>query len=77
MRYSLRELTAGRIPDLSRAAAGRIELEFMLRSDDTDQDLRDAAALLELLVATEGRVAVNIGARVRDWLAALDKSNPT
>lgn len=69
--YAPSELAEGRLPDLARAMAGRLELEMMAWRRDDLQDLSDAASALELLVATGGRPNVFIPARTRAWLASI------
>ncbi len=62
--YALEELSQGRIPDPSRASRGLKALDPFLLEPGCEQDLHDAAALLELLVAT-GTASILAVARSR------------
>ena len=52
--YALEELAAGRIPDQYRALRGLNALDPILLRSGCEQDVYEAAELLELLVATGG-----------------------
>ena len=56
--YALDELAAGRMPDLERAVQGLLALDPLLLSGGHEQAMHDAAATLELLVATGGTVSL-------------------
>lgn len=56
--YALDELATGRVPDLERALKGLLSLDPLLLSGGHEQALHDAAATLELLVATGGTVSL-------------------
>ena len=62
--YALDELAAGRVPDLARALSGLLSLDpLLLRGGN--QELHDASATLELLVATGGTANLFTTARER------------
>ena len=55
--YALDELAAGRFPDPDRTLRGLLALDPLLLASGREQALHDAAATLELLVATGGTVS--------------------
>ena len=63
--YALDELAAGRTPVQSRAVFGLHALNRLILAGDREQALRDAAATLELHIATRGRISIFAGARSR------------
>ncbi|MDQ2733533.1 MAG: hypothetical protein M3Y55_00770 [Pseudomonadota bacterium] len=66
--YALEELSQGRIPDSNRALRGMKALDPFLLKPGCAQDLHDAAAILELLVATS---TASISASARSRAAAM------
>ena len=63
--YALDELAAGRTPAQSRAVRGLHALDELILQGGCEQALRDAAATLELYVATGGVISIFAGARSR------------
>jgi hypothetical protein len=63
--YALEELAEGRIPAADRALRGLNALDPYLLQGGREQDLHDAASLLELLVATGGTASMLTEARSR------------
>ena len=63
--YALDELAAGRFPDPDRTLRGLLALDPLLLASGREQALHDAAATLELLVATGGTVSLFAAARTR------------
>ncbi len=63
--YALDELAGGRIPDQIRAMRGLEALDPLLLQGGRDQALHDAAATLELFVATGGTASMLAEARAR------------
>lgn len=63
--YALDELANGRIPDQDCALRGLEALDSLLLQGGRDQALHDAAAFLELLVATGGTASMPTEARQR------------
>ena len=68
--YALDELAAGRVIDLGRAMQGLLAVDLLLLAGGREQALHDAAATLELLVATGGTVSLFVSARARASLMA-------
>lgn len=68
--HSLDELAAGRVPDLDRALQGLLSLDPLLLCSGREQALHDAAATLELLVATGGTVSLFVSTRDRTGVMA-------
>ena len=71
--YALDELAANKMPDLERALQGLLSLDPLLLSDGHEQVIHDAAATLELLVATGGSVSLFVagGSRARAMADAV------
>ena len=63
--YALEELAEGRIPDQDRVLRGLNALDPFLLQSGRDQDLHDAASMLELLLATGGAASMLTEARSR------------
>ena len=61
----LDDLNAGRIPDIEQAVRGLHALDPFLLQGGAEQALHDAAATLELLIATGGTVGLYVSARLR------------
>ena len=61
----LDELNDGRIPELDQAVRGLLALDPLLLHGGCEQALHDAAATLELLVATGGTIGLYVSARLR------------
>ena len=49
--YALDQLAAGQIPELEATLRGLLSLDLLLLEVNCEQDIRDASATLELLVA--------------------------
>ncbi len=62
--YALDELALGRKPELSRALSGAITLDTLFRRGALDEDLQDAALLLERIV-TAGTWHLDVDERSR------------
>ena len=63
--HVLDELDSGRIPDLGQALRSLQALDPLLLRGGCEPELHDAAATLELLVATGGTVDLLTAARTR------------
>ncbi len=63
--YALDELAGGRVSDQTRAMRGLAALHTLPLQDRCEPALRDAAATLELFVATGGMVSTFAEARAR------------
>ena len=68
--HALEELAAGRTPSQSRAVRGLHALDELVLKGHCERALRDAAATLELYVATGGVISIFAGARARAGVMA-------
>ena len=63
--FCLDELAAGRVPDMEQALQGLLSLDPLILGAKCEHALMDAAATLELLVATGGTVDLFTSGRTR------------